>query len=241
MKKRQKPSTANYPVGTIGVLSSDLSRYVVFQQCLRALQFPPGSQILWCRSLWIAGAVNQIIARMRPEDAWLTLLADDHTFSADMLFRLLDHQLPIVAPLVFLRQAPYAPSLFHAVHGDYEPYTWDELDGKTGLLPVDTCGGPLAVIRREVLDALGPPWFQCKPGELEFPKEDLYFFDRARQAGFQPYVDLDCPIGHCFPGVMTPARLADGTYALHAQGTDPLGLLALERRQGSTALYHAYT
>ena len=53
---------------------------------------------------------------------------------------------------------------------------------------------------------MSPPFFENRPGPggREDPQEDLYTFHKCRQAGFQPIVDLDCTIGHCFPGVVTP-------------------------------------
>lgn len=233
----------DYPQGTIGILSSDLARWTQFAQCLLAAGFPAGTQIRWCSGEWIAGAVNEIIAGMRPDDAWLSIFADDHQFPPDLLFRLLDHDVDIVTPLVNLRKAPYAPSLFHETEAGYRAYTWTELAGKTGLLPVDTCGGPCAIIRRRVLDALGPPWFQSDPRSPVWPHEDLYFFSRARQLGFQPYVDLDCAIGHCIPAVTTPQRLEDGSYGIRLSSYSDIGMLLpelLPEDPGETT-YHAYT
>ena len=236
-------SPVDFPPGTIGIISGDLARWAVFSQALLATQFPPGSHVVWASGQWIAGAVNEIIAQMRPESAWVSILADDHVWPSDLFLRLLVHNLPIVAPLVYLRRHPFPPSLFHADEdGNYRVYQWQELAGKTGLLPVDTCGGPLAVIRREVLDAIGDPWFQCQPGHLVYPHEDLYFFNRARLAGFQPYVDLDLAIGHCFPAYATPQRLGDGSYGVRLTGYEDLGIVQVTDAEVTTATtHHAYT
>lgn len=232
----------HYPPGTFGVISSDLARWTWFSQLMHAAFFPPGSQVIWCSGEWVAGAVNEIIARMRPEDAFVSIIADDHVFEPDLFLRLLDHDVDIVTPLVNLRKPPYAPSLFHDTSDGYVAYGWEELAGKTGLLPIDTCGGPCAIIRRAVLDAIGPPWFQNEPGQLVYPHEDLYFFRRARQLGFQPYVDLDLSIGHCIPAVTTPQRLTDGTYAIRVSSYGELGLLMPETSPVAVGeTYHAYT
>jgi hypothetical protein len=235
--------SATYPPGTIGVISGDLSRWTWFSQALRASFFPADSPIVWCSSEWIAGAINEVIEAMQPNSEWMTIIADDHVWEPDLFFRLLDHHLPIVGPLVHLRRYPFPPSLFHALDdGTYQCYDWDEVAGKTGLLPIDTCGGPLTVIRREVLDALGNPWFQNQPGQLVYPHEDLYFFNRARLAGFQPYVDLDQPIWHCFAARGRPARLADGTYGIEIASHEVLGVLpAQQQATNAGATYHAYT
>lgn len=198
-----------HPPGTIGILSDDLTRYAWAMAALRSLQIPPHSQMTWVTGHWIASAVNKIMATMRAEDEWVCILTDDNPVPPDMLLRLLDHQVPLVAPLVCLRHYPYQPSCFHQEEdGTFTSMTWEELTGKTGLLPVASFGGPGVVIRREVIETVGMPFFENAPWPLgRFdPHEDLWTFQKCRDAGFQPLVDLDCVIGHCFAAVMTPER-----------------------------------
>jgi hypothetical protein len=189
--------------------------------------------------------VNQVIERMGPNDEWVHIHADDHRFNPDLLLRLLDHQLPIVAPLVSLRSPGFPPSLFHETEGGYVGYSWQELDGKSGLMPVDTYGGPMAVIRREVIETLGQPFFTCKPNATVAPQEDLYTFARCRAAGYQPMVDLDLWLGHCFPGVVYPHRTPEGKYVLHIASHETLGFMVPQSPEDAAQLvnetYHAYS
>lgn len=198
--------------GTIGVLSGDLSRYSWFSQSLLALAMPPETQILWVQGMWVAAAVNRLIRNMQPSSAFLMLLSDDHRFAPDLLLRLLAHDVDIVAPLCPLRSPPFNPSIFHETAAGYRGYTWTDLDGLSGLQPVPTYGGPGVVIKRHVLDTLGDPWFQCLPGE--HPNEDLSFFARCRAQGFQPYVDLETPLGHSTSLTLYPHRLADAAWGI---------------------------
>jgi hypothetical protein len=218
-----------HPPGTIGILTGDLTRYAWFHSDMMQMfaQMPQGTQIVHIRGHAIPEAVNMIIAQMQPESQWLQIHADDHRFSPELLLRLLDHNLPLVAPLVCLRSRGYRPSLFHEPRpGIFESYTWPELTGKTGLLAVDTFGGPCAVIRREVLETVGNPFFECMPGEhVVQPQEDLYTFSKCRRAGFQPYVDLDVMIGHCVPAVLYPLRLEDGQYGVRVWSNEDIGYL----------------
>src|SRR5262245_56869045 len=196
-----------HPPSTVGVLSGDLTRYAWAMASIRTLQLPPGSQLTWVTGDWISVAVNRIIASMRPDDEWVCLLTDDNPCDPDMLLRLLDHQLPLVAPLVCLRLPPYDPSLWHVEEdGSFTAWTWPELAGKTGLLAVESFGGPGVVIRREVIEKVGMPFFENAPPPLgrEAPHEDLYTFAKCRTAGYQPMVDLDVRLGHCLPSVVTP-------------------------------------
>jgi len=202
------------PPGMVGIVSSDQTRWAAFSQSLLALQpaLPPGSTMEWVQGYWISVAINMLIRRMPPQAEWLCLLADDHTFQPAMLWQLLAHDVAIVAPLCCLRRPPFAPSLYHQDGPDYRGYTWEELRGKSGLLAVDAMGGPGVIIRRHVLETLPDPWFENHPLQREAPCEDLYFFSKAQQAGFQPYCDLDTPIGHIVPSVVTPKRQVDGSW-----------------------------
>jgi hypothetical protein len=178
---------------------------------------------------------------MRPDDAYFLLIPDDHLFEPDILYRLLAHNLDIVAPLCCLRRLPYAPALFHTTPEGYRGMTWPELEGHTGLYAPDTMGGPFALIHRRVLDALGPPWFRSQPNDPN-PCEDLYFFQRARQLGYQPYCDLDLPIGHILPAAVYPQRMQSGDYAVRVWSHQDLALLPPSAtRVLDTRPYHAYT
>lgn len=229
-----------YPPGLIGVLSSDLSRWSWFAQSLLALQLPQDSHVAWCAGSWVAVAVNKLVAAMQPHHEWMSIFSDDHIFEPDLILRLLDHHLPLVFPLVALRRLPFAPSLFHEVEGGFRSYTWAELHGQQGLLPVDTLGGPCGIIGRAVIEQVGHPFFQNKPGELETPHEDLYTFSRCRQAGFQPTVDLDLHIGHCIPGAVFPTRTDEGYYGVKLWSYEELGTLFPQGVQAAHE-YHAYT
>jgi len=217
----------NHPPGTIGILSAEESRYSWFHQDMMASMayLPEDTQIVTVVGQWIASAVNGVIERMRPQDAWVSVYADDHRFNATMLTTLLDHQLPLVAPLVCLRMPPFPYAIFHEREGGFYPYSFAELAGKQGLLPVDTFGGPMAVIRREVIEAVGHPFFECMPGSRVLPQEDLYTFSKCRRAGFQPMVDLDLAIGHCKGMVLYPARHPDGRYGVQLWAGMMLGTI----------------
>lgn len=213
-----------HPPGTIGVITADLSRYSQFSVSLEALQRPPGTQRLNMQGLWTANSLNRLIAKMAPESQWLQIWADDHRFTPDCLMRLLAHQVDIVAPFCLLRSPPFLPSLFHEVgDGAYAFYTWEDLHSQRGLIPVDTCGGPGVVIRRDVLTARGHPYFTGLAGE--HPQEDLYSFACMRKAGFQPYVDLSTQIEHMTSMSVSPAPQEDGSWMIRVWSNMDLCLL----------------
>ena len=235
-----------HPPGTIGILSGDLMRWGWFFDSMLAAgqQLPPGTQIVHVSGQWVADAVNSTIAQMRPEDEWYSVVADDHICEPDIFCKLLDHHLPIVAPLVCLRSRGFHPSLFHELpNGEFRSYRWGELAGKTGLLAVDTYGGPFSVIRREVIETIGMPFYQCMPGKRTAPHEDLYAFSRCRKAGFQPWVDLDIRLGHCIPAAVFPTQDTQGNYGVRVWSQEDLGYLFMDERQAikDEQPYHAMT
>lgn len=206
----------NHPPGLIGVLGGELARYAIFYECLMNLMSnaPEGSEIAAWHTLWIADALNRFVAQMKPHHQWLQIWANDHEFPPDVLMRLLDHNVPLVAPSCPLRSPPNNPSIFHDLGDRYKSYTYEELEGKSGLLPVDAFGGPGMVIRREVIEKMGMPLFQNDPRDKVNPREDLYSISLMRQAGFQPYCDLDTWITHCTVLSVRQARTPDLKYGV---------------------------
>jgi len=59
------------------------------------------------------------------------------------------------------------------------------------LFECDFTGCHCLLIKREVLEALKPPWFSGRPGQ-----EDRYFCFKAKEAGFPVYVDFSTLAGH---------------------------------------------
>lgn len=209
-----------HPPGLVIILHGTLARYtaaeIAMQGVLLQLQrIAPGSHVAHGVGQWLGVSINQCLQAMQPEHAWACILADDHEMAPDMLDRLLAHQVDVVAPLVCLRSPPFRYSLFHEdAPGHYTAYSHAELHGKTGLVEIETMGGPGCVIRREVIERVGMPFFQCDPRSCESPKEDLYTFSRIRQAGFKMYVDTDTVITHCGVGSVIPHRFPDGRYGV---------------------------
>ena len=280
-----------FPPGLIGMLSGDLTRWAWSAQSILALEVPPDSHMAWCTGQWVSVAINRLFRAMRPQDAWMVIIPDDHIFEPDMLLRLLALNQPLVSPLCNLRRAPYPPCVFHDTGADFpllthrkgaevyelhvesvtgsaadfpsvtwthvfteseemrytgppspfQSYTWHELSGKRGVLPVDTFGGACAVIRREVIDVLGDPFYENMPGSRESPYEDLYAFRRCRLAGFQPIVDLDHRISHCMASAGRPMITPEGKYGVEFWSYGTLGAIFPETAMSADAMYHAYT
>lgn len=207
-----------YPPGTIVIISGDLSRYAAWGQSMLSLIMPEHTLRSWSVGVNIAQNLNHAIAQMHGE--WIFIMGDDHIFAPDLLMRLLDHEVDVVTPLCRLRKPPYSILAFRRELDDGVFEMWPEAElPHHGLHPI--AGGSAAawLIRKRVLDAIETPYFEegkIRPDELG---EDLYFYKKIRQAGFQPYLDCDTMIGHITPAAIWPVRLPDGGWEMRIDPT----------------------
>ncbi len=147
------------------------------------------------------------------------LMADsDAGLHPDTLVHLASWDQPIVGALCFSRYVPPMPTICCGRTDDYTSYftyideTVDWLKHHIDLAkpgpaildpaPADSLralhteeggftGGHCILIRREVFEALEPPWFSNRKGY-----EDRYFCEKAIAAGFPLYVDRSVVAGH---------------------------------------------
>ncbi len=183
----------------------------MFGVSMSALETPPGSVIRWQLGTSIAENCNRIVRQMQGD--WLWLLGDDHAFEPDVLNRLLGRDVDIVVPACLERWPPFHPVTFsgwsekgapYRQHLDFDRYP----DG--GLVEVHSAGSGGMLIRRHVLEALADPWFEAGVIDGEQLAEDLYFCDKARDAGFRVWCDLAVPFGHITPASVWPQRQPGG-------------------------------
>lgn len=198
------------PVGTIGVSCNELARYSVFWHWWGLLRVPKATANIMAAGYDTACNSNDIIRQMRPEDQWVFIMDDDHTFAPDLLLNLLDRNVDVVVPLYTQRQPPFLPVAYKAElpTGQFEQFTWEDLDGRGGLLPVASAGKAGVLVRRHVLEALKDPWFEW----AGLIGEDHYFFKKCRDAGFEVYVDLDNRMEHLTTFAIQPHQYEDGRW-----------------------------
>ena len=139
----------------------------------------------------------------------LMFIDADMTFPSDALERIIAHNLPIVSGFCRMRKRPFDPCIYirtpqHEALSTRKPYVClHPQPGSRGLMEVDACGGAFLYIRREVLEKIRWPWFMNRECIKQVPiikddmlGEDLWFCDRATEAGYKIFVDLDMKIGH---------------------------------------------
>jgi hypothetical protein len=208
--------TDQFPPVIIVVPSSTLARFVVFELSIEALLVPSGSHLSRGMSANIALNCNEAV-RLYPQGRFYWFIDDDHQFDQYTLLRLMAHDLPVVVPVTCLKDPPFYPVLFKEERPDAQtgypmfiPYSWADLDGKTGLLDVYACGRSGMLVRRDVFDQMPWPWFELGKNSPEYAGEDMWFCKKLRDLGIPVKADLDLTFGHIAPVSAWPTRQADG-------------------------------
>jgi hypothetical protein len=66
------------------------------------------------------------------------------------------------------------------------------------------------LVRRPVLEAMADPWFETGRISSQEIGEDVYFCDKARDAGFRLWLDLGAKLGHLTTATVWPVDTGDG-------------------------------
>lgn len=173
---------------------------------LIVLERPKGTRLASVSGTYIQASRNYLVEQLLESDGqWLAMIDDDHTFDRSILINLLDRHVPVVGAAAVSRKPPYyvcayQPGVDHAMG-------IRDFDGI--FQQVDAVGTGFIVIRREVFEALEPPWFEVGfDANGRNVSEDVTFCHRAREAGFSVYLDGTQTLGHLTGVALRPT--ADG-------------------------------
>ncbi len=211
--RQRRGSVATSTPGTAVLLSAELGRYTVAQQCFDALELPPGSQrIRYAGKSNVADSRNAIAETFTGD--WLAMIDDDHVYHPKMLVTLVRHledpRVDIVTPLIMRRRFPHPNVLVLASDDPAKPHEMRQLvlnAAEGGLREVHGAGAGVMVLRRRVFERVPKPWF-----EWGRTSEDYALCLKARSAGCRIYCDLDTRVGHILPMVVWPGRTDDGRF-----------------------------
>jgi GT2 family glycosyltransferase len=139
------------------------------------------------------GLVEQAFKAV-PDLTHILWLDGDQVFPKDMVQRLLDHDKDIVGAWVNIRQnrkANVYKILYQNKRGGFKhrSYTKQEIKHFLETEPlqkVERFGFGSLLIKRKVWETIPKPWFGF---DEHHACEDLYFCDKAREAGFEMWVD----------------------------------------------------
>lgn len=177
-----------------------------FMQARAGQQFPLVSSAMDCIVLNkpIADARNEIVEFALEQNAnYIFWLDDDVIPPPNAFLTLYNHHKDIVNGVYWSKSNPPMPLLFrNHLEGPY----WDWHIGD--MIEIDAAGMGLTLVKTDVyrkLKELEPdkPWYSVEyssfPGVTQTPynnTEDLYFYWRARQAGYQVWADTSVQAMH---------------------------------------------
>lgn len=189
-----------------GIVTTDWAR------AFRAVQLPAGT-IFSYSSHWPYDVSRNQIVRLALQHnvEWLFFLDSDVLPPADVVTRLMGHNLPIVQGLYYSKVEGNAPLVMRRVSGPdgKEVYTYLANWTPGELVPVDTIATGCLLIHRRVLQAFdkaGIQWFEWtmgRPGFDEGLSEDFEFGKRAKNMGFPMYVDTGVVASHAMQALIT--------------------------------------
>ena len=195
------------PKVLIAIPTGEFARRADFYDYFNALGKPPGTIATFSHGQSPAKNRNLMI-RMALEHncTHVFFLDDDMCPPPDALTNLLKHDKDIVSGLYLLRNYPHFPVMFEewfpdgrCRYGFLEP-------NKGGLHRVVNCGFGCVLIKTEVFRKLEDPWVTLGHYEKDNWCDDIHFFNKAREAGFEIYVDMDVCVGHIMSAVIVPYR-----------------------------------
>jgi hypothetical protein len=114
---------------------------------------------------------------------YLMQIDTDMLFPKDVLFRLIAHDKDIVGANYRTRTSPFR----HAGHylDGTDKHVMDH-----GLVPMAHLPTGLLMAKFEIFRKLPKPWFRAPRDESE-PRDDVYFCNQARAAGYEVWCDQD--------------------------------------------------
>lgn len=151
----------------------------------------------------IADARNEIVQFALDQDAtYLYWLDDDVIAPGDSFLKLWRHQKDIINGVYWSKSNPPMPLLFRDhLAGPY--WNWHIGD----LIEIDAAGNGLTLVKtdvyRKIEKEIGGPWYSVEYGSFATQKEspqnnteDLYFYWKAKRAGYKIWADTSVQAFH---------------------------------------------
>lgn len=183
---------------------------------------PPHLRVTACRVLSSQGfpvdtARNDVCRKFLDDDdgEFLLFIDADMRHPADLVHRLVSHDLDVVTGRYQMRKPP-----FHTCAMRKEgtgPHDFKAITEQRGLVTIDRGGAGCLLISRlaltEIRKNVGDDWFRYQEGPtgLRTVSEDFWFYEQAQACGFQPYCDLDVVSTHVASFEIDPSWQAPWT------------------------------
>lgn len=155
---------------------------------------------------------NKIIEQALENDCThIFFIDDDMILLPDTLLKLVEHKKDIVSALYLSRMFPHRPVFFDKAYDNGYCKYFHLTEGAIGLVKGVNCGLGAVLISIEVFKKLEPPYIRLGEIEKDGWCDDIGFFNRCREAGYDVYCDLDAPVGHLGSMAIWP-EMHDGKW-----------------------------
>lgn len=162
----------------------------------------PRYQFIWINTgeIFVPFAREMLAAKaMEWKCDYLYSVDDDMLAPVDLFYKLVKHDVDIVAPLAFTRNPPHRVVMFSTIEGfdavvgkPYFRNTTVLNYPKDRLVECDAVGFGACLIKTEVFRKMAQPWFMGSVGT----GEDIHFCLAAKKLGFRVFMDTATKLGH---------------------------------------------
>ena len=197
----------------IGLSTGEHIRKADFLPYFLGLLKPEDSLISTQHGQSPAKSRNIIIEQALANDCThIFFMDDDMAMPPDTLLKLLAHDKDVVTGLYLMRSYPHFPVIFDAAYDNgFNRHIF--LEGhQNGLIRVTNCGLGCVLIKIEVFQKLEKPYVRLGEVEKDGWSDDIGFFNRVREAGFEIYCDLDARVGHLTTFMAWPHKVDNKWY-----------------------------
>ena len=193
----------------IGLSTGEHIRRAEFLPHFMGLERPDGTVAMSVHGQSPAKSRNMIVEQaFDSKCTHVFFLDDDMVPPRDTLMKLASHDKDIVSALYLLRSFPHYPALFDKAYTNGKcKFTFlnDQLDSD-GLVQAVNCGLGCILISIDVFRRLEKPWVRLGEISKDDWCDDIGFFNRAREAGFDIWCDLSATVGHMTNVVVWPEK-----------------------------------
>lgn len=197
----------------IGLSTGEHIRKADFLPFFLGLEKPTNCLLTTVHGQSPAQARNIIIRQALSADCTHIFFTDDDmALPPDTITKLLRHDKDIVMGLYLMRSYPHFPTAFDLeLPNGFNKFLY-LLPEVNGLIPITNGGLGCVLMKTEVFKKMEDPWITL--GELQRDGwcDDVSFYNRARKAGFEVWLDTDALVGHMMSVNIWPTRAADGSW-----------------------------
>lgn len=190
----------------VGLATSEYIRRADFLPYFLALDKPAGTLISTVHGQSPARSRNLIIEQALANDVThILFIDDDMAIPPDTLIRLFNHDKDVVSALYILRSYPHFPAAFDKFYEDGRCRFMFLDKNVKGLVPIVNCGLGCVLIKIDVFKKLKSPWVTLGSIIKDGWCDDIAFFNKVREAGFEMFCDTDARVGHMHSLVLWPS------------------------------------